>query len=314
MSRILPIITNTNSITLPHTLLLVDDDVIFTSVVKSSLEKEGYQVFAAHHANEAIRYLNEFHHTIEVMLLDWSMPDITGIELLKRVKQEKTYENIQVIMQTVMGSAENIQQGIEAGAFFYLVKPVKKDLLFSTIRAAITDYERKHELLKKLYESEQGLKFIEEGIFRFKTVAEGDNLAARIANECPNPQEAIYISELFANAVEHGNAGLTYEEKTDLISQNELGKEVQRRLELRENRNKYVQITVKRKPESLSVLVEDMGPGFDFAKYLLFEDSRIFDNHGRGIAIVNALFPVRFIGSGNKVTVEIPLGIAAQNN
>lgn len=299
---------------LPHTLLLVDDDVTFTTVVKSSLEKEGYNVYAAHHANEAMHYLNEHSRDIEVMLLDWSMPDVTGIELLRQVKQDKSYENIQVIMQTVMGSSENIQQGIEAGAFFYLVKPVKKDLLFSTIRAAIIDYERKHELLKKLSESERALRFLTEGTFRFRTVQHGDNLAIRIANECPNPQEAIYISELFANSVEHGNAGLTYEEKTELINRNELAGEVERRLALPENRNKYVQVTLTRNPEHLSIVVEDMGNGFDFNKFLQFDDRRIFDNHGRGIAILNALFPVQFLENGRKVLVEIPLGIRAKNN
>lgn len=297
-----------------HTLLLVDDDITFTTVVKSSLEKEGYKVYSAHHANEAMHYLSQHHRDIEVMLLDWSMPDITGIELLHRVKQNKTYENIQVIMQTVMGSSEHIQQGIEAGAFFYLVKPVKKDLLFSTIKAAILDYERKHELLKKLRESEQAFKFLTEGVFRFKTVAEGDNLAVMIANECPNPQEAVYISELFANAVEHGNAGLSYEEKTEMISKNTLSEEVARRLGYPQNQHKYVQVTVKRMPQVLSIIVEDMGRGFNFEKFLQFDDTRIFDNHGRGIAILNSIYPLHFTGIGNKVRVDIPLGGPPANN
>jgi CheY-like chemotaxis protein len=299
---------------LPHTLLLVDDDVTFTTVVKSSLEKEGYQVYAAHHANEAMEYLDRHHRDIEVMLLDWSMPDITGIELLRQVKENKVYENIQVIMQTVMGSSEHIQQGIEAGAFFYLVKPVKKDLLFSTIRAAILDFERKRELLKKLKESERSFHFLVEGTFRFRTQLDGDGLAVRIANECPNPEEAIYISELFANAVEHGNAGLTYEEKTQLITENTLAAEVDRRLSLPENQNKYVQVTFKRRPDAVTILIEDMGRGFDFNKFLQFEDSRIFDNHGRGIAILNSLFPVHFMGDGNKVYIEIPIGNPVASN
>lgn len=92
------------------------------------------------------------------------------------------------------------------------MKPVRKNLLMSTIKAAIVDYQRKKELLRKLAESERMFRNLQEGTFRFQTVEEGDNLAVHIANECPNPQEAIYISELLSNAVEHGNAGLTYEE------------------------------------------------------------------------------------------------------
>ncbi|MBA2422916.1 MAG: response regulator [Chitinophagales bacterium] len=292
---------------MPHTLLLVDDDVTFTTVIKSSLEKEGYQVYAANHAKEAMEYLDHHHRDIEVMLLDWSMPDVSGIELLRQVKQDKTYENIPVIMHTVLGNAEYIQQGLEAGAFFYLVKPVKKTLLISTIRAALLDLKRRRDLLSKLRDSQRALRFMVEGTFHFRTVQQGDNLAVRIANECPNPQEAIYISELFANAVEHGNVTLSYDEKTKLISQNKLQEEVERRLALPEHRDKYVTVTFKKNPDRISILVEDMGNGFDFIKYLQFDDGRVLDNHGRGIAIVNALLTLNYLEKGNKAVVEIPV-------
>ena len=290
-----------------HTLLLVDDDIPFTTVVKSSLEKEGYNVLSAHHANEAKKILDKHHENIEVMLLDWSMPDISGIDLLREIKQEKTFEDIRVIMQTVMGREEDIQQGIEAGAFFYLVKPVKKELLVSTIKAAIIDYERKQNLLRQLREGAHSFHLLTEGEFHFKTVHEGDFLAIRIANECPNPEEAILISELFANAVEHGNLGLTYDEKTKLIGENRLQEEVNRRLSLRENRDKFVHVSFRRLPDRIILTVEDMGSGFNFEKYLHLDENRVFQNHGRGIALVNALYKLRFIGRGNKVIIEIPL-------
>lgn len=290
-----------------HTLLLVDDDIPFATVVKTSLEKEGYEVLYANHANEARVILDRFHDKIEVMLLDWSMPDITGIDFLRTIKREKNFEDIQVIMQTVMGGSENIQQGIEAGAFFYLVKPVKKELLISTIRAAILSYERKKDLLKQLEESERAFNYLTEGVFQFKTVAEGDYLAIRIANECPNPQEAVLISELFANAVEHGNLDLSYDEKTRLIGENRLNEEIERLLSLAENRDKFVQVNFRKLPDRIVLIVEDMGRGFDFEKYLRLDDNRVFHNHGRGIALINAVYPLRYIGRGNKVVVEIPL-------
>jgi sigma-B regulation protein RsbU (phosphoserine phosphatase) len=187
------------------------------------------------------------------------------------------------------------------------VKPVKKELLFSTIKAAIRDSDRKKDLLNKLRESEQSFKFLTEGEFHFRTVQEGDSLAIRIANECPNPQEAILISELFANAVEHGNAGLSYEEKTNFIALNRLNEEVERRLSMSENRNKFVHVHFRRLPDRIQVVVQDMGDGFEFEKFLHLDDDRVFHNHGRGIAILNTLYPLRYMGSGNKVTVEIPL-------
>jgi DNA-binding response OmpR family regulator len=290
-----------------HTLLLVDDDVPFTTVIKSSLEREGYQVFSAHHASEAKKILDSHFTEIEVMLLDWSMPDVSGIDLLREIKQEKSFEDIQVIMQTVMDSSENIQEGIEAGAFFYLVKPVTKALLSSTIKAAILDYQHKKDLLKQLEESKRSFRFLTEGEFHFHTVQEGDFLAVRIAQECPNPQEAILISELFANAVEHGNLGLSYDEKTRLITENRLSEEIAIRLNEREHKNQFVQVHFRRLPDKILVTVEDHGHGFDFEKYMRLDDDRVFHNHGRGIALLSSVFNLHYIGKGNKVTVEIPL-------
>jgi len=299
---------------LSNTILLVDDDVPFTTVMKTVLEKEGYNVLAAHHAKDAKKILEAHSPEVEVMLLDWSMPDISGIDLLREIKREKPFEDLQVIMQTVMDSSENIQEGIEAGAFFYLVKPVKRELLISTINAALRDYQRRKNLLKKLDESEHSFRFLTNGEFNFRTVPDGDNLAVLIANECPNPQEAILISELFANAVEHGNIGLTYEEKTNLVAENRLNEEVARRLLQSEHRNKFVHVSFRRLPDKILVRVEDCGKGFDFNKYLFFDDTRIFDNHGRGIALLNSTFKLHYLDDGNKVEVEIPLVSGTMNN
>lgn len=297
-----------------NTILLVDDDVPFTTVIKTFLLKEGYNVLAAHHAKDAKKILEAHSPEIEVMLLDWSMPDISGIDLLREIKREKPFEDLQVIMQTVMDSSENIQEGIEAGAFFYLVKPVRKELLSSTIKAALRDYQRRKNLLKKLDESEHSFRFLTQGEFDFRTVPEGDYLAVLIANECPNPQEAILISELFANAVEHGNIGLTYEEKTNLVAENRLNEEVARRLSESEHRDKVVHVSFRRLPDKILVRVEDCGKGFDFTKYLYFDDTRIFDNHGRGIALLNSTFKLHYLDKGNKVEVEIPLAAGTMNN
>ncbi len=292
---------------MPHTILVVDDDVPFTTIIKRSLETEGYDVLYAHHANDAKKILNERSREIEVMLLDWSMPDFSGIDLLREIKQDKSFEDIQVIMQTIIGDSENIREGIEAGAFFYLVKPVKKALLSSTIKAAMLGYERKKELLRKLDESNHSFRSLMSGEFRFRTVQEGDFLAVRIAHECPNPQEGILISELFSNAVEHGNLGLTYDEKTELIASNRLQQEVDQRLKLQDYQYKFVQVTFVRHPDKLLITVEDEGQGFDYDRYLSLDDSRIFHSHGRGIALLNATFNLQYIGKGNKVVIEIPL-------
>ncbi|MCS6990528.1 MAG: response regulator [Chitinophagales bacterium] len=291
------------------TVLLVDDDIAFSAVVKQSLENGGYRVLHATRADEARSILAKESAHIEVMLLDWSLPDTSGIDLLREMKREKSCENIQVIMQTVMSRSEDIQQGIDAGAFFYLIKPVEKNLLHSAVRAATIDYRRRQYLMQKLEASQRPFRLLQEGAFRFRTIDEGDQLAAFIAKECPKPEEAILISELFANAVEYGHLGFTYEEKSRLLAQNTFGDEVKRRLALREHQHKYVKVWFQRQPDKIRITIEDMGPGFDYERYLNIDPQRIYDNHGRGIAILNSIYPLRYVGRGNRVIVEIPLGV-----
>lgn len=290
----------------PSTVLLVDDDIAFSAVIKKSLETVGYQVIHAARADEARQILTKRSAEIEVMLLDWSLPDTTGIELLREMKREKGFENIQVIMQTVMSSSEDIQQGIDAGVFFYLVKPVEKNLLHSAVRAAASDYRRRRNLLEQLHASQRPLRLVAEAEFRFRTVEEGDQLAAHIANECRHPEEAILISELFANAIEYGHLGFRYEEKSRLLANNTFSEEIKRRLYLRENLHKYVRVWFKRIAGNIHLTVEDMGAGFDYEKYLHIDPQRVYDNHGRGIAILNSIYPLRYIGRGNRVSLQIP--------
>src|SRR5262249_12564404 len=91
------------------------------------------------------------------------------------------------------------------------------------------------------------------------------------------------------------------------IVDNRLNEEVESMLSLREHRDKFVQVNFRRQPDRIVVTVEDMGRGFDFEKYLHLDDTRVFHNHGRGIALINSIYPLRYLGRGNKVVVEIPL-------
>ncbi len=290
-----------------QTLLLVDDDQLFIEFISPVLLKEDYTLLTANDAVTGQKILKENSEKIAVVLLDWDMPGMSGIDLLKWIREQPQYEPIQVIMQTGMDNPEHIKTGIDSGAYFYLTKPVKKDVLLSTIRAATLDYQRQKELLHKLQLSENSFRLLQEGVFRYKTVQEGDFLAVRIANICPVPEEAMFISELLANAVEHGNLGITYDEKTPLIESGKLQEEIERRLQLPEHKNKCVKVSVKKNGEKLAILIEDEGDGFNYDKYLKFDDTRIFDNHGRGIAISASYLNMEYLDKGNKVLVTFPL-------
>jgi sigma-B regulation protein RsbU (phosphoserine phosphatase) len=288
-------------------ILVVDDDPVIRLLIQRMLKDDGYALLMADDGAQARSLVENSKEPISAVLLDWQMPQMTGIDFLRWVKQEEKHEHIPVIMQTSMKDPQNIKEGIDAGAFYYLTKPVEEGVLRSIVRAALSDFHHTQVLLDRLRSSDNPFGLLQEGLFRFKTTGEAEFLAVAVANTSPVPQKAMVISEILLNAVEHGNLGITYDQKTDYIAKGTLRDEVDRRLALPENAEKWVGMKLKRYENALTIEVEDQGPGFEYQKYLQMDESRVFDNHGRGIAITNEYLGLNYIGKGNKVVVTIPI-------
>jgi len=207
-----------------------------------------------------------------------------------------------------MDSPEQIRDGIDAGAFYYLTKPFDPRVLVSIVNAAIDDFHYRVTFAKMLQDCGNPFRTLVQGAFRFHTLDEGERLALWIANACPSPEEALGIIEILTNAVEHGNLGITYDEKTDLVEKGTWRAEVERRLASPEFASKHVDVQIDRNNERITVLVEDQGPGFESEPYLTFDASRAFDNHGRGIAMAGMTVKLQYLGRGNQVRVTIPCG------
>ena len=288
------------------TILIVDDnpDVLF--LVQTTLEAEGYRCRTAADGVEAQALVKEMKEQITAILLDWKMPRMSGIELLRWIKSQAELADIPVIMQTVMDRPENVKEGIDAGAFYYLPKLTESKLLQSIVRAAVSDFRQKKALLDKIREGENPFALLVEGNFRLRTLAEGEYLALEIANACAAPETVVAISELINNAVEHGNLGISYDEKTEYIKLDTFYAEIDRRLAQPEYAEKYVHVRVKKGIDDMTVLITDQGPGFDFEKYLVLDESRVFHLHGRGIALANRFTDLQYLGTGNQVLITIP--------
>ena len=119
-------------------LLLVDDEEAYVNVLANRLRKRGFEVAKAHSGTEALQKMrrNEF----DLAVLDLKMPDMDGIEVLKILKLMEP--RMQVIMLTGHGSAAACKQGLELGAFDYLMKPCELDALVKKIQAAFLKKEQ----------------------------------------------------------------------------------------------------------------------------------------------------------------------------
>ena len=293
------------------TILIVDDDRGVLALIETILTGERYRILTASDAESAQRVLDREPERVLAILLDWDLPDISGIELLSRIKSRTDLADVPVIMVTGMDTPEQTRAGIEAGAYYYLTKPFDRSVLLSIINAAVMDHKMQRSLMERLAQAQNPFRFLTVGTFRIRTVVEAERLSVWIANSSADANRAMQISELMINAVEHGNLGITYEEKGRLVDEGTWEREVERRLALPENSGKHVTVTVTRTPAQIAVLIRDEGPGFDYDRFLHFDESRVFDNHGRGIAMASFSLSMRYLGNGNAVLVTIPMGSAS---
>ena len=116
----------------PLRVLIVDDEEELVSALEQRLNLRGFQAKGVTTGAEALAYLAET--PCDVVLLDVKMPGIGGLELIKRIKEERP--NLQVILLTGWSSAEDAEKGKQLGAYDYLMKPVKIDSLVKVLLSA----------------------------------------------------------------------------------------------------------------------------------------------------------------------------------
>ena len=180
--------------------------------------------------------------------------------------------------------------------------------------SALND-RKKYIATTKEISAESGSLTMTNAEFKFQRLEDAQSLATLFANTCTNPKLAVIgIAEILINAVEHGNLGISYIEKTKLQSSSNWFEEVGRRIDLPENKNKYVTVTFSRTKEYLKLHVKDEGNGFDWDKFQFLDPSKICDSHGRGILMAKnlAFDKLEYLNNGNEVNCYIHLDDAEQ--
>jgi len=233
----------------------------------------------------AWKLLEEGETGFAAILLDRLMPRMDGIELLGKIKATPALEQIPIIMVTATSDPASIQEGLDAGVYYYLIKPFEPKVLLSIVKAAVEQYHDYLAMQESLQLTQLPFAFLDKGEFHFQTLEEDSLLANSFTHACPKPEKVILgLSELFINAVEHGNLGISYHEKGELINTEQLIQEIARRQALEENRDKRVEVCFERRTDVLVFTIRDQGKGFDWRRYLDFDPERVFDPNGRGIA------------------------------
>ena len=112
-----------------HKVLIVDDNPDSVAIMRSILESRGYDVAAANSGTEALALLQR--ETVNLVLLDIMMPEMNGIEVLQRIKDNAATGRLPVILVTAKTQDEDVLSGYQYGADYYITKPfTAKQLLY----------------------------------------------------------------------------------------------------------------------------------------------------------------------------------------
>ncbi len=291
-------------------ILAVDDELHNLNIINFYLARAGFEVVRAEDGIAALQRLEE-NADIDLIVLDRMMPNLDGMQFLQRIKVDPRFKDIPVVMQTAAAATDQIMQGIKAGVSYYLTKPYAGEILIGIVNAALRDAKTKNKLRKKVRGYSRILGRLKEARFDFQTLDEAVDLAQCVANCFPEPEATVFgLHELLINAVEHGNLGIGYAEKTALLEIGDFTAEVERRLSLPENKNKFGTLSLMVTNDAVVIHIRDAGEGFNWRKYMELSPDRATDSHGRGIAASRTMsfHSVEYLGAGNEVRCTVKLG------
>lgn len=127
----------------PH-ILVVEDEPDIASMLNACLELFGYRVTLARTGAEAI--IAATHGEPQVVILDMKLPDMSGAEVCRHLRQDARTASMPVIFLSAMTQRDDISRGLTAGAEDYLTKPIDLQLLYERIKAALRQ-DDSHPLL-----------------------------------------------------------------------------------------------------------------------------------------------------------------------
>lgn len=294
----------------PHrpVLVVADDEPLALELLVDLLESEGYAVLPARDGEEAWSLLTDPAHAVDLLITDRQMPRLDGMALLSRIRQSAQLKGLRTMFVTGLDNEADIAEGIAAGVYYYLTKPYKPKVLRAVVAAALADIASHRLQEEELANSARAMSGLQSARFVFSSPVEARHLAHLLANASPRPQAAaLGLTELMLNAVEHGNLGIGYKEKGQLMLEGMLDQEIERRLALPDYGSRQARVDFERTPDGVTYLVRDEGKGFDPTRFLTLEPERATDWHGRGIALarMTSFDHVEYRGCGNEVLARI---------
>ncbi|MGD0668990.1 MAG: response regulator [Bryobacteraceae bacterium] len=114
--------------------LVVDDSRAVRMILARTLKELGFEVREAANGREALEVIEAEKTAVTLVLADWNMPEINGLELLKQLRQKPELSSLVVVMVTTETELDQMAAALEAGANEYVMKPFTKDILVEKLQ------------------------------------------------------------------------------------------------------------------------------------------------------------------------------------
>lgn len=108
--------------------LVIDDSAVTRGIIKQILAAIGFETFEAGNGREGLACLNAL-AKMDLVLVDWNMPEMDGIEFLQKLRAESVFRALPVVMVSTNNDAENIASSLQAGANEYIMKPFTEEII-----------------------------------------------------------------------------------------------------------------------------------------------------------------------------------------
>jgi DNA-binding response OmpR family regulator len=286
-------------------ILVVDDEAVYSMIINEYLGEDGHVIDTAEDGEAAWALMAE--RDYDLLIFDRVMPRLDGLSLLRRAKADPRWHAVPVILQTAATRQEEVCEGIEAGAYYYLTKPYEPRVLRTLVSTILGDIAQLAHLREVGAHLQAALQLITQCELSFRSLADARNLAAACASLCKDSDSiAIGLLELMVNAVEHGNLGITYAEKSQLRLEGQWDDEIANRLQTAPWSSRRARLWLRRDGREIEFTIRDEGNGFDWKPFLEFSAERAFDLNGRGIAMARQMSfnSLEYLGCGNEVVAR----------
>ncbi|WP_440634844.1 phosphate regulon transcriptional regulator PhoB [Candidatus Pelagibacter sp. HIMB1746] len=116
-------------------IFIIEDEPSIIQLVQHNLEKNGFIVSSSLNGNDGLKELKKFQP--DLLLLDWMLPDLSGVEICKSIRKDNIFKSLPVIMLTAKGEEEDKIKGLDSGVDDYLTKPFSFNELMARMKAVL---------------------------------------------------------------------------------------------------------------------------------------------------------------------------------